>query len=134
MRSTRAAAAVAELGSLGDIARSMTRQALPTKRIAATLCGLVFLEWLLFELLRAPYRPPQDMTTFLGTEKFGVIAFMAVLAMLGFGLLFWWSLSSTWTRRDVTVLAILATVLIVAGSVVVLAPRWPVTPFHLILR
>lgn len=112
----------------------MTRQGLPTKRIAATLCVLVFLEWLLFELLRAPYRPPQDMTTLLGTEKLWVIAFMAVLAMLGFGILFWWSLGSTWTRRDGTVIAILATVLVIAGSVVVLAPSWPVTPFHLILR
>ena len=112
----------------------MIRHALPTKRIAATLCGFVFVEWLLFESLRAPYRPPHDMTTFLGTEKFGVIAFMAVLAVLGFGLLFWWSVSATWTRRDVTVLAILAAVLIVVGAVVVIAPSWPVTPFHLLLR
>ena len=58
----------------------MTRHALPRKRVAATLCGFVFVEWLLFELLRAPYRPPQDMTTFLGAEKFGVMAIMAVLA------------------------------------------------------
>lgn len=112
----------------------MTRYSLPRRRVAATLCSLVFVEWLLFELLRAPYRPPQDMTTFLGTEKFGVMAFMAVLAVLGFGRLFWWSASSTWTRRDVIVLAILATGLIVAGSVVIIAPKWPVTPFHLLLR
>jgi hypothetical protein len=112
----------------------MTRHALPRKRVAVTLCGLVFVEWLLFELLRAPYRPPQDMTTFLGTEKYGVIAFMSVLAVLGLGLIFWWSVSSTWTRRDATVLVVVATVLFVAGSVVVFAPRWPVTPFHLLLR
>ena len=119
---------------LGDFAHSMIRHALPRKRVAATLCGLVLVEWLLFELLRAPYRPPHDMTTFLGTEKYAVIAFMSVLAVLGFGLLLWWAASSTWTRRDVTVLTILATVLLVAGSAVVIAPRWPVTPFHLLLR
>lgn len=98
-----------------------------------TFCGLVFVEWLLFELLRAPYRPPQDMTTFLGTEKYGVIAFMSVLAVIGFGLLFWWGVSSAWTRRDVVVIALLASIVVVAGSVVGLAPSWPVTPFHLLL-
>ena len=112
----------------------MTRQALPRKRVAATLCGLAFLEWVLFELLRAPYRPPHDMTTFLGTEKYAVIAFMSVLAVLGFGLLFWWAVSSTWTRRDVSTLALLMAVLIVAALFVIFAPRWPVTPFDLILR
>lgn len=112
----------------------MTRAALPRKRVAATLSGLVFVEWLLFELLRAPYRPPHDMTTFLGTEKFGVIGFMVLLAVVGLGLLLWWSVRSTWTSRDVAVIAILMAVVTVAVSVVVIAPRWPVTPFHLILR
>ena len=112
----------------------MTRHALPRKRVAAALCGLVVVEWVLFELLRAPYRPPHDMTTFLGTEKYGVIAFMLVLAVCGLGLLLWWALSSTWTRRDATVIVILATVLTVAVLAAVIAPRWPVTPFHLILR
>ena len=112
----------------------MTRRALPRKRIAATLSGLVVIEWVLFELLRAPYRPPEDMTTFLGTEKYGVIAFMLVLAVCGLVLLLWWGLRSTWTRRDATVIVILATALTLAVSAVVVAPRWPVTPFRLILR
>ena len=110
------------------------RDALSIKRVAATLSSLAIVEWFLFELLRTPYRPPQDMTTFLGTEKYGVIAFMVILAVLGFVLLYRWFVRSTWTRREVAILAILATVFITLGSIAILAPRWPVTPFHLILK
>lgn len=85
-------------------------------------------------LLWFPYRPPQDMTTFWGTEKYAVMGVMFVLAVFGFGLLLWWAVRSTWTSRDFTVLALVATVLAVAVSLAVIAPRWPVTPFDLILR
>lgn len=112
----------------------MNRHALPRGRVAATLRGLVVVEWVLFELFRAPYRPPQDMTTLLGTAKYGVIAFMSVLAVCGIGLLLRWALSSTWTRRDATVIVVLAIALGVAVFVPIVAPRWPVTPIHLILR
>src|SRR5690349_10330591 len=109
------------------------RHTLPRQRFAATLCGIVVVEWILFEFLRTPYRPPQDMTTFLGTEKFGVMGVMLVLVVFGFGLLTWWAVRSTWTSRDVTVLAFVTIVLIVVASIVVIDPRWPVTPFHLLL-
>lgn len=112
----------------------MIRHALPRKRVSATLCGLALVEWVLFELVRAPYRPPQDMTTFLGAEKYGVIAVMLVLAVFGFGLLLWWAVRSAWTSRDIAAVAFLATGLLVAGSIVVIAPTWPVTPFRLLLR
>jgi hypothetical protein len=108
---------------------SLTHKAHCSNALRPCLCGVA-----LFELLRAPYRPPYDMTTFLGTEKLGVITFMTLLAMVGFGFLFSWSRSSTWTRRDITVLSVLTTTLIVAGSVMVLAPKWPVTQLDLILR
>lgn len=112
----------------------MTRQALPRKRIAVLVVSFALVEWVLFELVRTPYRPPQDMTTFLGTEKFTVIAFMLLLAVCGLGLFFWCAVRSTWTNRDVTVIAIFLTVVISAGAVAVFAPSWPVTPFELILK
>jgi len=112
----------------------MIRHALPRKRLAATISSLAFVEWVLFELIRTPYRPPQDMTTFLGTEKFPVMAVMLVLAVVGFGLVLWWAVRSTWTRRDVNRLALLVSVLVGLGSFVVFAPRWPVTPFNLLLK
>jgi hypothetical protein len=112
----------------------MTRQALPRKRVAVTICSLALMEWLLFELLRTPYRPPQDMTSFLGTEKYAVIAFMLILAVSGFGLLLRWAVRSTWTNRDVALIGILVAVVIAAGSVAVIAPSWPVTPFEFLLK
>jgi hypothetical protein len=112
----------------------MTRQSLPRKRVAATVVSLALVEWVLFELVRMPYRPPQDMTTFLGTEKYTVIAFMLLLAVSGLGLFLWWAVRSTWTSRDVTVIATLLAVVVSAGAVAVFAPSWPVTPFELILK
>ena len=38
-------------------------------------------EWLMFELLRTPYRPPGDMLTLLGVEKFGLAAMMIAAAL-----------------------------------------------------
>ena len=102
----------------------MTRQALPRKRVAAALCSLVAVEWILFEFLRAPYRPPQDMTTFLGTEKYAVIGLRFSLAVIGCALLSRWTVRFSWTSRDVTVLALAASVLMVATSTVVIAPSW----------
>ena len=62
------------------------------------------------------------------------MAVMLVLAVFGFGLLLWWAVRSTWTSKDVTVIALLVTVLIVVASIVVIASRWPVTPLQLLLR
>ena len=105
----------------------MTRHALPIKRVVAAICGLVFTEWLLFELLRTPYRPPQDMTTFLGTEKYAVIALMVGVGVGGLSLILWWAARSAWTRRDVTAVALFVAVVMGAGIYVVINPGWPST-------
>lgn len=112
----------------------MTRNPLRTIRFAAAILALAFIEWILFELIRAPYRPPRDMTTFLGTEKYAVIAFMLLLALVGFGLMCWWAARSAWTKRDITAVAILVTVITGAGIYVVIRPSWPVTPLSWVLR
>ena len=112
----------------------MTRHALPINRVAAAICGLAFMEWLLFELIRAPYRPPQDMTTFLGTEKYAVIALMVGLGIGGLSLILWWAARSTWTRRDVTVVTLFVTVVTGAGIYVVINSSWPVTPLNWVLK
>src|SRR5215813_11312118 len=112
----------------------MSRRTLPIKRFAGAICGLALTEWALFELLRAPYRPPEDMTTFLGTEKYGVIAFMLGLAVGGLGLIAWWAARSNWTKRDVAVIALLVAFLTGAGLYVVVNPSWPVTPLSWVLR
>jgi hypothetical protein len=112
----------------------MTRHTLRIKRFAAAICGLVFTEWVLFELLRAPYRPPEDMTTFLGAEKYGVIMFMVGVGICGLGLISWWAARSTWTGRNLAVVGLMVAVLTGAGVWVVFYPSWPVTPMNWILR
>ena len=112
----------------------MTRNPVRTIRFAVAILVLAFIEWILFELIRAPYRPPQDMTTFLGTEKYAVIAFMLLLALVGLGAMCWWAARSAWTKRDITAVAILVSVIMGAGIYVVIKPSWPVTPLNWVLR
>ena len=112
----------------------MTRPALSIRRFAAAICGFAFTEWVLLELIRAPYRPPEDMTTFLGTEKYAVIALMLGLAVGGLSLLAWWAARSAWTKRNVIVVALLVAAILGAGIYVVINPSWPVTPLSWVLR
>ena len=112
----------------------MARRVLPVKRFAGAICGLAFLEWVLFELIRAPFRPPQDLTTFLGTEKYAVIALMLGIAVGGLGLISLWGARSTWTKQDLTVVGLLAVVVMGAGIYVVINPGWPVTPLNQVLK
>jgi hypothetical protein len=118
----------------GGVLRRMTRDPLRAISFAATIVALAFIEWVLFELIRAPYRPPKDMTTFLGTEKYAVIAFMLLLALFGLGLMCLWAVRSAWTKRDIAAVAILVTVIMGAGIYVVIKPSWPVTPLNWVLR
>lgn len=111
-----------------------TNQAVPLNRVVVTIVALGLVEWLLFELLRAPFRPPHDMTTFLGREKYAVMAFMLALALGGFGLLVKWAASSIWTRRDVAVISLVLMFLMGAGIYVVICPGWPVTSLQWILK
>ena len=39
-------------------------------------------EWLMLELLRTPYRPPSNMLTLLGIEKYGLVTIMIGLAAI----------------------------------------------------
>jgi hypothetical protein len=68
------------------------------------------------------------MTTFLGTEKYAVIALMLGLAIAGLALISWWVVRSVWTRRDFWVVALMVAALAGAGIYVVMNPSWPVTP------
>lgn len=107
---------------------------MPIKRLVGAICALAVVEWALFELLRTPYRPPQDMSTFLGTEKYVVVALMQVLAVGGLSLMWWWGARSAWTKRDVTVIALVVAILLGAGIYVVINPGWPVTPLNAVVR
>lgn len=54
--------------------------------VAPTLCIFVIalLLWALFELQRMPYRPPHDMSTFLGGSEIAAVRLlMGVIAVVG---------------------------------------------------
>ena len=110
------------------------RNPLRTMRFAVAILTLTFIEGILFELIRAAYRPPEDMRTFLGTEKYAVIAFMVFLAAVGLSLMCWWAARSAWTKRDITAVAILFPVIMLAVIYIVIKPGWPVTPLNWVLR
>jgi quinol-cytochrome oxidoreductase complex cytochrome b subunit len=112
----------------------MARNPLPTARFSAAILSLALIEWAFFELLRAPYRPPDDMSTFLGTEKYAVIIFMVVLAAVGLTVLTWWAARSLWAKADIVAVAILVAAIVVAVFCVTLNPRWPVTPLNRIMH
>lgn len=115
---------------------TMKSSTAPGKRIVVTLCGLAFAEWLLFELLRTPYNPPRDMLTFLGQEKYAVIALMIGMLILGAVLVVsWaWAVRSVWTAKDTTMVVTLLVLLTGAGLLVLFHPGRPVTPIHLLLK
>jgi hypothetical protein len=112
----------------------MIRSTLPRKRVVGTICCLSLAEWVLFEVIRTPYRPPKDMLTFLGTEKYAVVVLMLGIALGGIAVLLWWAVRSFWSKADVMVIAGLLVVCVGLITFVVFHPGWPVTPLHLLFR
>ncbi len=108
----------------------MNRKTIPF--FVSTLVAAV--EWLLFELIRAPYRPPVDMTTLLGTEKYTVATLMAAIFIVGLlAIVFAIGLSGL-TRRGYSVFAIWLICLAFGIGIVIFYPPWPVTPADLIWK
>ena len=99
--------------------------------VAGTLL-IAFVEWLLFELIRTPYRPPHDMRTLLGQEKYGVVGFMGVLFTIWVATTLCLALSSRFTLRDYLAFTALLGVLLAVGRYLVGNPPWPVTPLDLV--
>jgi hypothetical protein len=91
-------------------------------------------EWWLFELVRAPYRPPYDMSTFLGTEKYAVMQFMAVLAFGWLCTTIFLTIRFRFNARDYIVYAGLILGMTGAIALAVFYPNWPVTPLERILH
>jgi hypothetical protein len=91
-------------------------------------------EWLLFELIRIPYRPPQDMKTLLGQEKYSVVVFMEILA-LGWTVYVLLDGRSPLPRvRDGLAFAALLSVVAAVVAAIVIYPPWPVTPLDMVFR
>ena len=106
----------------------------PRRRVALAVVGVIGCEWILFELMRAPYRPPHDMTTLLGTEKYEVLLLMVVIgASRAIGGI-WAIRRRSWSKADIGIISSLICVLLLALTRLIIAPSWPVSPWPLILR
>ncbi len=103
-----------------------------TNRIMVVVTTVVFagVEWFLFELLRMPYRPPHDMSTFLGQEGIAVVQFMVLLAVGWLVLVAVWAASLKYTWHDGVGFVLLVAMLIIGIGLLVRYPWWPVTPFE----
>jgi hypothetical protein len=101
--------------------------------VAATLVFFV-VEWLLFELVRIPYNPPRDMLTFLGQEKYTVLAVMGFLALGWTAYVLWDGVGSRPTSREALAFACLLIALTAAAAIVICYPLWTVTPLDLLFE
>jgi hypothetical protein len=94
--------------------------------------AVAFSEWLMFELLRTPYRPPHDMLTFLGAEKYGLVAFMTFVGIA-------WAIgvvlivaTTKLTIRDLLAFIMLVAAILALVQYIVRHPHRPVTPWELL--
>lgn len=95
--------------------------------------AVVLVEWLMFELLRTPYRPPEDMRTLLGVEKYQLLVFMIMVAVTWTLVVLCVFATEKSTRRErrgfLALLAVLPAMLLY----IILVPHRPVTPWEIIL-
>lgn len=99
--------------------------------VALITWGWMFIEWILFELRRLPYRPPHDMTTFLGYDRDGVFGFMAAAFLLWIFIVVPLCLSANFTRKDYFFFGLYLSMLASIVGYLIRFPSWPVTPWHL---
>jgi hypothetical protein len=100
--------------------------------IPAVIVAIAIIEWSLFELLRCPYRPPFDMRTLLGAEKYVVRDTMVAVAVVGTLYVLYRVLTSSFSIRGYFLLTTLVAILAMMAVVVVRYPLWPVTPWDLL--
>ena len=74
------------------------------------------------------------MLTFLGQEKYAVMAIMVGILILSVALLWFWAVRSAWMVKDVIAFSTMLALLIGVGVFVVLYPGRPVTPLNLLLK
>src|SRR4051794_17179436 len=103
------------------------------RMVTATL-GAALVEWLLFELIRTPYNPPYDMSTFLGQEKYSAFALMGMIAAGWSPYVLYDGLRPLPAPRDALAFAAMLAVVAAAIAAVVFYPPWSVTPLGLLCK
>jgi hypothetical protein len=111
------------------------RSKLDTMKLFSLYVGtsaIALAEWMMFELLRTPCNPPDDMLTFLGTEKYALVFFMGAVAIMWAIALIWILATTRLTLQHYFGYMTLLAVLLAGFQHVVRYPPWPVTPWHLV--
>ncbi|NQV25378.1 MAG: hypothetical protein HQ518_13535 [Rhodopirellula sp.] len=93
----------------------------------------LFIEWLLIEAMRLPYRPPHDMNTLLGQEVFTIPYIMGFIACGWLLLAITVSLKCLFTWQDFIAFTLLFLLLATAFGLLIAYPFWSVTPFKHLL-
>ena len=89
-------------------------------------------EWLMFELLRTPYEPPHDMMTFLGQEKYSLVAPMALFLIGWLVVVAVTLLRAKLTLKHHLFFIVLVALILAFFFYILENPRRPVTPWHFI--
>lgn len=97
--------------------------------ILAVTLGLFAFEWWLFELCRLPYRPPYDMSTFLGTEIVYVKALLILVPAVWLIFVVCHFFCFKFSAVDQSVFAVFCFLLMIASYLIVMYPLWPVAKF-----
>ena len=88
--------------------------------------GAALFSWLLLELWRLPYRPPVDMTTFLGTERDAIPLLIGCIAALWVAFVAWCYATHQATVRGVSVFVLLLGILLGVVVPIIKNPPWPI--------
>jgi hypothetical protein len=104
------------------------------KLVVTVTVGFFVSEWLLFELIRLPYRPPNDMTTFLGVEKYAVMNFMVAMILPWAGMVGYCLVGRSFTYLDFAVFVGLVFALVICVGLAFIYPPWVVSPWELTLE
>ena len=103
--------------------------------VMAVTLGVFNFEWIFLELIRSPYRPPDDMSTLLGgTEIVVVENFMGLGAIAWLICVAWFWSRFTFTRTDYIGFTAVCGALLVAAVLIIRYPIWPVARFELIWK
>ena len=94
--------------------------------------GVVILEWLMLELLRTPYCPPDDMLTFLGQEKYALVTGMVCLGSAWIVALVWIVTTSHLSSQDYLRFTVLIAVLLAGFLYILKYQHRPVTPWEML--
>lgn len=104
------------------------------RRVILTTIFVALIEWLLLEAMRAPYRPPEDLNSFLGTEKYAVPYMMGIIFLAWFASIVYVGCRLSYTTRDLLGFVTIVLILLAIVMLAVKYPSWLIVPPELMWK